>query len=66
MNGWCFRGIYKGGLWENDLHVSARMVWLEGIIFTMCRRVDSRKLARKWSSQSSQNHPIDISNQDAP
>ena len=24
VNGWCFRGIYKGGLWENDLHVSAR------------------------------------------
>ena len=24
MNGWCFRGIYKGGLWENDLHVSAQ------------------------------------------
>ena len=23
-NGWCFRGIYKGGLWEDDLHVSAR------------------------------------------
>ena len=23
VNGWCFRGIYKGGLWENDLHVSA-------------------------------------------
>ena len=22
-NGWCFRGIYKGGLWEDDLHVSA-------------------------------------------
>ena len=22
VNGWCFRGIYKGGLWENDLHVS--------------------------------------------
>ena len=21
--GWCFRGIYKGGLWEDDLHVSA-------------------------------------------
>ena len=21
--GWCFRGIYKGDLWENDLHVSA-------------------------------------------
>ena len=19
VNGWCFRGIYKGGLWENDL-----------------------------------------------
>ena len=18
VNGWCFRGIYKGGLWEND------------------------------------------------
>ena len=24
VNGWCFRGIYKGGLWEGDLHVSAR------------------------------------------
>ena len=23
VNGWCFRGIYKGGLWEDDLHVSA-------------------------------------------
>ena len=23
VNGLCFRGIYKGGLWENDLHVSA-------------------------------------------
>ena len=26
VNGWCFRGIYKGGLWENDLHVSALQV----------------------------------------
>ena len=25
VNGWCFRGIYKGGLWENDLHVSAQI-----------------------------------------
>ena len=24
VNDWCFRGIYKGGLWEDDLHVSAR------------------------------------------
>ena len=23
VNGWRFRGIYKGGLWEDDLHVSA-------------------------------------------
>ena len=23
VNGWCFRGIYKGGLWEDDLYVSA-------------------------------------------
>ena len=22
-SGWCFRGIYKGGLLEDDLHVSA-------------------------------------------
>ena len=22
VNGWCFRGIYKGGLWEDDLYVS--------------------------------------------
>ena len=26
VNGWCFRGIYKGGLWEDDLHVSAPKV----------------------------------------
>ena len=25
VNGCCFRGIYKGGLWENDLHVSAHV-----------------------------------------
>ena len=25
VNGWCFRGIYKVGLWEDDLHVSARL-----------------------------------------
>ena len=24
VNCWCFRGIYKGGLWEDDLHVFAR------------------------------------------
>ena len=23
---WSFRGIYKGGLWEDDLHVSARLL----------------------------------------
>ena len=27
VNGWCFRGIYKGGLWEDDLHVSALLSW---------------------------------------
>ena len=26
VNGWCFRGIYKGGLWEDDLHVSSRLL----------------------------------------
>ena len=25
VNGWCFRGIYKGGLLEDDLHVSAHL-----------------------------------------
>ena len=30
VNGWCFRGIYKGGLWEDDLHVSARVDDAEG------------------------------------
>ena len=25
VDGRCFRGIYKGGLLENDLHVSAPM-----------------------------------------
>ena len=28
VNGLCFRGIYKGGLWENDLHVSARLIYI--------------------------------------
>ena len=23
VNNWCFRDIYKGGLWEDDLHVCA-------------------------------------------
>ena len=27
VNSWCFRGIYKGGLWEDDLHVSAHNVF---------------------------------------
>ena len=22
VNDWCFRDIYKGGLWEDDLYVS--------------------------------------------
>ena len=26
VNGWCFLGIYKGGLWEDDLHVSAHIL----------------------------------------
>ena len=26
VNGWCFRGLYKGGLWDDDLHVSALKV----------------------------------------
>ena len=24
VNNWCFRDIYKGGLWEDDLHVCAQ------------------------------------------
>ena len=30
VNGWCFRGIYKGGLWEDDLHVSAQKLSWSG------------------------------------
>ena len=25
VNDWCFREIYKGGLWDDDLHVCAPM-----------------------------------------
>ena len=25
VNGWCFRGLYKGGLWDDDLHVSGHL-----------------------------------------
>ena len=24
VNDWCFRDIYKGGLWEDDLYVSVQ------------------------------------------
>ena len=24
VNDWCFRDMYKGGLWEDDLYVSVR------------------------------------------
>ena len=26
VNNWCFRDIYKGGLWEDDLHVCAQLL----------------------------------------
>ena len=29
VNCWCFRGIYKGGLWEDDLHVSAQVTTVQ-------------------------------------
>ena len=32
-NGWCFRGIYKGGLWEDDLHVSAPLYRSHGLLY---------------------------------
>ena len=32
VNGWCFRGIYKGGLWEDDLHVSAQPSAIQGLV----------------------------------
>ena len=41
VNGWCFRGIYKGGLWENDLHVSAQI--LEHIFITLCSCCSEKK-----------------------
>ena len=30
VNDWCFRDIYKGGLWDDDLHVCARIRFLIG------------------------------------
>ena len=35
VNGWCFRGIYKGGLWEDDLHVSALNVYAASDLLNM-------------------------------
>ena len=37
VNGWCFRGIYKGGLWEDDLHVSAHLMF-SVVMVTIIRR----------------------------
>ena len=42
VNGWCFRGIYKGGLWENDLHVSAHTVPLIGTVIVFTSRISIR------------------------
>ena len=41
VNGWCFRGIYKGGLWENDLHVSALKTGAIAVI-TVCGQLVTR------------------------
>ena len=42
VSSWCFRGIYKGGLWEDDLHVSAQS---ESSIGTVNRaKFDAQKL----------------------
>ena len=43
VNGWCFRGIYKGGIWENDLHVSAH----EGIDTNITRNAIGPKSGQK-------------------
>ena len=37
VNGWCFRGIYKGGLWESDLHVSALKRVSPDLGFSECK-----------------------------
>ena len=31
MNHWRFRDIYKGGLWDDDLHVCAHLIYSERI-----------------------------------
>ena len=33
VNDWCFRDIYKGGLWEDDLYVSVLQAVASGIDF---------------------------------
>ena len=35
VNGFCFRGIYKGGLWVDDLHVSAQGVHVVILAFVL-------------------------------
>ena len=46
VNGWCFRGIYKGGLWENDLHVSA--------LKASAKTTSCKPLSRRYEFDSSQ------------
>ena len=33
---WCFRDIYKGGLWEDDLYVSVLEAMLGQVDFQLC------------------------------
>ena len=48
VNGWCFRGIYKGGLWEDDLHVSAQQ--LGPTIMVDCYAASSLSITRQLNA----------------
>ena len=40
VNDWCFRDIYKGGLWDDDLHVCALNLRLRLYARPSCRSRD--------------------------
>ena len=52
VNGWCFRGIYKGGLWEDDLHVSAQLHWFGSHTYIVIGLKHSIKATALYNSRS--------------
>ena len=57
-SGWCFCGIYNGGLWEGDLHVSAQKFDRKALsnpanpIYRLCKDYNWLELCRTQTKKT--------------